>query len=133
MKPITKKRTPRKLIVKEVSLTESEFQNIKSCLYIIIITVTLVSGYIDYQNWINPLGLNIEKNPKQHNGALEFVPPTQFESAITLPNGRPIIIGDDKRITSDLSDVELEVFEELRQMDELSEEEFREKLQSELQ
>jgi len=129
MKPITKKRTPRKLIVKEVSLTESEFQNIKLSIYIIIITAILVSGYVEYQNWLNPLGLNNEQHPKQHNGALKFAPPSQFESAITLPNGRPIITSEDERISPELSDEALEVFEELRQMDELSEELFLEKLQ----
>lgn len=117
----------------KTKITKKQYYRYKAYFYTYLVFMVCISIYVDYQRWINPLGLKPEADPKQHNGAQEFAPPTQFESAITLPNGRPIIISDDERISVELSDEELEVFEELKQMDELSEEEFREKLQSELQ
>ena len=90
-------------------------------MYIIVIVAAGISGYIDYQRWLNPLGMKAEVNPKQHNGAQEFTPPTVFESSVTLPDGRPtstLILKEEAEQASELSAEDLAVFDELRQLDE---------------
>lgn len=54
----------------------------KCLFYIIVVLGILISAYKDYQTWLNPLGLSVEENPKQHDGSQEFTPPRDFESVI---------------------------------------------------
>ena len=54
----------------------------RSILYIVIVIGLLVAVYIDYQRWLNPLGLKPEANPKQHDGSQEFQRPIEFESSV---------------------------------------------------
>lgn len=51
-------------------------------IYIILIVIILVSGWITYQAWLNPLGLKPEEDPKQHDGSQEFNPHQEWESVI---------------------------------------------------
>ena len=65
--------------------------------------------------------MKAEVNPKQHNGAQEFTPPTVFESSVTLPDGRPtstLILKEEAEQASPLTEEDLAVFDELDKMDE---------------
>lgn len=55
----------------------------KIIFYITVIIGIIISGYTQYQRWINPRGLNVEMYPKQHDGSQEFRPPVEFESSVT--------------------------------------------------
>ena len=82
-----------------------------------------VSIYVDYQRWINPLGMKPEVDPKQHNGAQEFTPPTVFESSITLPDGRStstLNLNTELEQVPELSAEDLAVFDELDKLDALT-------------
>ena len=105
----------------KLKITKIQYLHYKVCVYIIVIVSAGISGYIDYQRWLNPLGMSPEQNPKQHNGAQEFTPPDVFESSVTLPDGRPtstLILKEEAEQASELSAEDLAVFDELRQLDE---------------
>jgi len=73
-----------------------------------------------------------EVDPKQHNGAQEFTPPNVFESSVTLPDGRPtstLNLNIEIEQALPLTEEDLEVFDELRTIDDLTDEEFQEKTQ----
>ena len=63
-------------------LKKDKITTYKCLFYIIVVLGILISAYKDYQIWLNPLGLSVEENPKQHDGSQEFTPPRDFESAI---------------------------------------------------
>ena len=42
----------------------------------------LVNGHVTYQNWLDPRGLTVERDPKIHDGSKEFTPPVDFESTV---------------------------------------------------
>ena len=50
--------------------------------YLGLVATMVISGCIQYQRWLNPLGMKPEENPKQHDGSQEFTPPRDFESVI---------------------------------------------------
>jgi hypothetical protein len=50
--------------------------------YIIVILCIPIAGYIDYQHWLNPLNLEVEEDPKQHDGSKQFQRPIDFESSV---------------------------------------------------
>jgi hypothetical protein len=105
----------------KLKITKIQYLHYKVCVYIIVIVAAGISGYIDYQRWLNPLGMKAEVNPKQHNGAQEFTPPTVFESSVTLPDGRPtstLILKEEAEQASPLTEEDLAVFDELDKMDE---------------
>ena len=108
------------------TITKKQYLHYKLVVYLVIIIMIVISGWASYLTWLNPLGLNPELDPKQHNGALPFTPPVEFESSITLPDGRPIILND-RELES--SPTVAEVFEELHSMPQLTDEEFQEKSQ----
>jgi len=54
----------------------------KRLVYIIALLGIAISGYQQYQKWLNPLDLKPEQNPKQHDGSQEFRPPIDFESSV---------------------------------------------------
>lgn len=37
---------------------------------------------VEYQRWLNPMGLKPEANPRQHDGSQEFQRPIDWESSI---------------------------------------------------
>jgi len=112
---------------------EKEFHSkIKRIFYLGVSVCLLISAIGAYQTWLNPLGLKPEVNPKQHNGAQPFAPPNVFESSVTLPDGRPtstINLNTKIEQAPPLTEEDLEVFDELRTIDDLTDEEFQEKTQ----
>lgn len=50
--------------------------------YLGIVVTMVISGYIQYQRWLNPLGMKPEENPKQHDGSQAFQPPEEFRSTV---------------------------------------------------
>ena len=90
-------------------------------LYLALLIAISVSVYADYQYWMNPLGMKPEVDPKQHNGAQEFTPPTVFESSITLPDGRStstLNLNTELEQAPPLTEEDLAVFDELDKIDE---------------
>lgn len=86
-------------------------------IYIFLVVFIAIGGYIDYQHWLNPLGLNPEADPKQHDGSQEFYIPDPFESSITYEDGSRIIsIPPEPTVEYERDDIrEQEIFEELKQ------------------
>lgn len=94
--------------------------------YATILLMALVAAYIDYQRWLNPLGMNPEQNPKQHNGAQEFTPPVDFESSVQPgPNADGVTVYvpleklHDMAVDTDptLSPEDQKIFDELKEKD----------------
>lgn len=56
--------------------------HIKLIFYSVVIIMIAVSAYTEYQHWLNPLGLNPEKDPKQHDGSQPFNPDPEWKSSI---------------------------------------------------
>lgn len=50
--------------------------------YITLVVCILITAYIEYLRWLNPLGLKPEANPKQHDGSQEFQGLRDWESSI---------------------------------------------------
>lgn len=50
--------------------------------YLGLVAAIVISGCIQYQRWLNPLGLKPEENPKQHDGSQEFNPHQEWKSSI---------------------------------------------------
>ena len=50
--------------------------------YLGLVATMVISGCIQYQRWLNPLGLKPEENPKQHDGSQAFQPPEEFRSTV---------------------------------------------------
>lgn len=63
-------------------ISDDLHKKIRLILYLVLILTIPISYYRWYQHWLNPLGLNVEENPKQHDGSREFTPPIEWESAI---------------------------------------------------
>ena len=110
----------------KLKITKIQYLHYKVCVYIIVIVAAGISGYNDYQRWLNPLGMRPEQNPKQHNGAQEFTPPVDFESSVTPgPNADGVTVYvpleelHDMAVDTDptLSPEDQEVFKELDQKD----------------
>jgi len=57
-------------------------KNIHILFYLVIAVGLLITSYVEYQRWINPLGMQPEKNPKIQDGSQEFQPPVEFESSV---------------------------------------------------
>lgn len=57
-------------------------KNIHILFYLVIAVGLLITSYVEYQRWMNPLGMQPEKNPKIQDGSQEFRPPVEFESSI---------------------------------------------------
>jgi len=57
-------------------------KNIHILFYLVIAVGLLITSYVEYQRWINPLGMQPEKNPKIQDGSQEFTPPVEFESSV---------------------------------------------------
>ena len=51
--------------------------------YITLVVCILIMAYIEYQRWLNPLGLKVEENPKQHDGSQKFNPEQEWKSKLT--------------------------------------------------
>ncbi len=63
-------------------ITNKQYLQYKAWSYVVVVLLTLLSGYLTYQQWLNPLDLNPEHNPKQHDGSQEFQRPIDFESTV---------------------------------------------------
>jgi len=50
--------------------------------YLGLVATMVISGCIQYQRWLNPLGMKPEENPKQHDGSQAFQPPEEFRSTV---------------------------------------------------
>ena len=50
--------------------------------YLGLVATMVISGCIQYQQWLNPLGMKPEENPKQHDGSQAFQPPEEFRSTV---------------------------------------------------
>ena len=102
----------------------------RTIFYLVVIICVILSAINSYYTWLNPLDLEIEKNPKQHNGAQPFTPPQQFESSLTLPNGNSVTqpLSTPTESIENLTEEEINrrVFEELRQKPSLTDEQFEE-------
>jgi len=102
----------------------------RTIFYSVVIICVILSAINSYYTWLNPLDLEIEKNPKQHNGAQPFTPPQQFESSLTLPNGNSITqpMTTPTESVKNLTEEEINqrIFEELRQKPSLTDEQFEE-------
>jgi hypothetical protein len=102
----------------------------RTIFYSVVVICVILSAINSYYTWLNPLDLEIEKNPKQHNGAQPFTPPQQFESSLTLPNGNSVTqplatpIESIENLTEE--EINQRVFEELRQKPSLTDEQFEE-------
>ena len=88
-------------------------------IYLPVVILIAIGGYHDYQNWINPLGLRPEVDPKQHDGSQAFQVQEQFKSSITREDGLPIYIPKTKDIVIDdtFNEKEQAIFDELRKKD----------------
>ena len=105
----------------KTKITKKQYCRYKAYFYTYIVFMVCVSIYVDYQRWINPLGMKPEVDPKQHNGAQEFTPPNVFESSVTLPDGRPtstLNLNTELEQAPPLTEEDLAVFDELDKMDE---------------
>jgi hypothetical protein len=102
----------------------------RTIFYSVVVICVILSAINSYYTWLNPLDLEIEKNPKQHNGAQPFTPPQQFESSLTLPNGNSVTppMATPTESVKNLTEEEINqrVFEELRQKPSLTDEQFEE-------
>ncbi len=102
----------------------------RTIFYLVVIICVILSAINSYYTWLNPLGLEIEKDPQQHNGAQPFTPPQQFESSLTLPNGNSVTqpLSTPTESIENLTEEEINqrVFEELRQKPRLTDEQFEE-------
>jgi hypothetical protein len=102
----------------------------RTIFYSVVVICVILSAINSYYTWLNPLDLEIEKNPKQHNGAQPFTPPQQFESSLTLPNGNSVTppLATPTESVKNLTEEEINqrVFEELRQKPSLTDEQFEE-------
>lgn len=63
-------------------ITNKQYLQYKAWSYVVVILLIMLSGYSTYQQWLNPLDLKLEHDPKQHDGSQEFQRPIEFESAI---------------------------------------------------
>jgi len=114
----------------KTKIPKKQYYKYKAYFYTYVVFMICISIYVDYQRWVNPLGMKPEADPKQHNGAQEFNTPSQFESSITHSDGRPITpysVIKDFDYGIDLSDEDKAVFDELNNMVPLTDEEFQEK------
>ena len=112
----------------KTKITKKQYCRYKAYFYTYIVFMVCVSIYVDYQRWINPLGMKPEVDPKQHNGAQEFTPPTVFESSITLPDGRStstLNLNTEIEQAPELSAEDLAVFDELDKLDALTDEDIQ--------
>ena len=55
---------------------------IKIAIYAVIVVCIGWSGIVEYQRWLNPLGLKPEANPKIQDGSQEFNPHHEWKSSI---------------------------------------------------
>ena len=63
-------------------ITNKEYKKYKLYAYGAVLALMLVNGHVTYQNWLDPRGLNVERDPKIHDGSKEFTPPVDFESTV---------------------------------------------------
>ena len=63
-------------------ITNQEYKKYKLYAYGAVLALILVNGHVTYQNWLDPRGLNVERDPKIHDGSKEFTPPVDFESTV---------------------------------------------------
>ena len=93
--------------------------------YATILLMALVAAYIDYQRWLNPLGMRPEQNPKQHNGVQEFAPPVDFESSVQpAPNEDGVTVYPQLESEKEfvMSPEDQKIFDELKEKDDYQEE-----------
>lgn len=99
-------------------ITNKQYLNYKIVGYIIIILLIFTSGWYDYQRWLNPLDLKIERDPKQHDGSKEFQRPIEFESSVQpAPNEDGVTVYPQLESEKEfvMSPEDQQVFEELDQ------------------
>ena len=63
-------------------ITNKEYKKYKLYAYGAVLSLMLVNGHVTYQNWLDPRGLTVERDPKIHDGSKEFTPPVDFESTV---------------------------------------------------
>ena len=63
-------------------ITNKEYKKYKLYAYGVVLALMLVNGHVTYQNWLDPRGLTVERDPKIHDGSKEFTPPVDFESTV---------------------------------------------------
>ena len=63
-------------------ITNKEYKKYKLYAYGAVLALILVNGHVTYQNWLDPRGLTVERDPKIHDGSKEFTPPVDFESTV---------------------------------------------------
>jgi len=103
-----------------MKMNKKQYLRYRIWVYLSVMILIAIGGYLDYQNWINPLGLRPEVNPKQHDGSQEFQVIVPFESSITREDGTPVFIPEtssDIVIDDTLSQEEQAIFDELKQKD----------------
>ena len=63
-------------------ITKKQYLQYKAWSYVVVILLIMLSGYSTYQQWLNPLDLKPERDPKQHDGSQTFQRPIDFESTV---------------------------------------------------
>ena len=63
-------------------ITKKQYLQYKAWSYVVVILLIMLSGYSTYQQWLNPLDLKPERDPKQHDGSQKFQRPIDFESTV---------------------------------------------------
>ena len=63
-------------------ITKTQLLLYRRVFYALVVVLLAISGHQNYQQWLNPLGMEVEKNPKIQDGSQEFTPPVEFESSV---------------------------------------------------
>jgi len=65
-----------------LKLTKTQHLRFKIFIYVVLVCSIATAGWDTYKQWLNPLNMKVEENPKQHDGSQEFNPHQEWESAI---------------------------------------------------
>jgi len=96
-----------------------------------VVSICVISSSIhSYYDWLNPLDLEEEVDPKQHDGSQPYKAPEQFESNLTNDDGtvRILPLGNPTDTSVDLTEAEKDklIFDELNKKPGLTDEQFKE-------
>ena len=62
--------------------TRTQHLRFKIFIYLVLVGSIATTGWDTYKQWLNPLNMQVEENPKQHDGSQPFNPPRDFESSV---------------------------------------------------
>ena len=65
-----------------LKLTKTQHLRFKIFIYLVLVGSIATSGWGTYKQWLNPLNMKVEEDPKQHDGSLEFQGLRDWESSI---------------------------------------------------